>query len=446
MRVKRQKVLIGLAVVALVLSIGYTIALVRAKVSLRQAYAALAADGRPMQVEDILPAEIPDHTNGAILFEQASYLLKEQEAPRGNLLEYLRKMAVEFCKDTLEPEKQDTFRTAMKQEHVQTALRLLKQGFERPAFRFNRDYTQGLASTPEARDLRYLVDIERAQARLESAESSLSRQWNEIQRLLSLAHILRQDPTLNSQRYSGSSASQGCYAIQRLCAKQTPDPQDCETLIESLQGLDDIAPLLHALDAQRILDGECLYTLPPERLRELLTQSDRVDSYDRTFFRFIFPVVAFKPRLIRGHATYLQLMHAYTQLCQEPYPKPGADIHQRIGQLQKRSLLTRHLTPRLGIYQRFYCRTAAQVRMTRTGLRLLHYRHDHGDFPAELAALGWALPIDPFSNQPLQYRKEASGFLIYSVFEDQVDNGGVAQQPRQKTDFDMIWRYDEAAS
>ena len=35
-----------------------------------------------------------------------------------------------------------------------------------------------------------------------------------------------------------------------------------------------------------------------------------------------------------------------------------------------------------------------------------------------------AIPIDPFSNQPLVYRRSDTGYLLYSVGPDGEDNGG----------------------
>lgn len=57
---------------------------------------------------------------------------------------------------------------------------------------------------------------------------------------------------------------------------------------------------------------------------------------------------------------------------------------------------------------------------------------------------------DPFSGQPLRYRAEGNGFVLYSLGEDQKDNGGIPKpqirrdpDPRKKGDpeYDQVWRF-----
>ena len=65
-------------------------------------------------------------------------------------------------------------------------------------------------------------------------------------------------------------------------------------------------------------------------------------------------------------------------------------------------------------------RFIASLRTTQAGLWAESYRSEHGQLPN-------ALPsnlIDPFDGQPLRYKRLAKGYVIYSVGEDGIDNGG----------------------
>ena len=60
---------------------------------------------------------------------------------------------------------------------------------------------------------------------------------------------------------------------------------------------------------------------------------------------------------------------------------------------------------------------------------IFRYRLDQGDLPNELKHLVQAgyldiLPLDPYSDIPFVYRKESSGFLLYSLGPDFDDDGG----------------------
>jgi type II secretory pathway pseudopilin PulG len=73
--------------------------------------------------------------------------------------------------------------------------------------------------------------------------------------------------------------------------------------------------------------------------------------------------------------------------------------------------------------------TFAENRLFETQLALRAYLLDHGRYPATLDELipGYlpSLPIDPFTDgAPLKYRTTSSGYLLYSVGPDTIDNGG----------------------
>ncbi|MHC4520985.1 MAG: hypothetical protein ACYTAS_20525, partial [Planctomycetota bacterium] len=71
MRGRSRKILIGIVVVAAALGVAYGLALVRSKGRLREAYAALKRDGRPMRAADLVLAEVPDEQNAAPLYQRA---------------------------------------------------------------------------------------------------------------------------------------------------------------------------------------------------------------------------------------------------------------------------------------------------------------------------------------------------------------------------------------
>jgi hypothetical protein len=64
--------------------------------------------------------------------------------------------------------------------------------------------------------------------------------------------------------------------------------------------------------------------------------------------------------------------------------------------------------------------------MGQVALALKAYHREHGRYPDSLDPLenaGWPLPADPFTGQPLQYRKQGSGFLLWSLGPNLIDDG-----------------------
>ena len=66
----------------------------------------------------------------------------------------------------------------------------------------------------------------------------------------------------------------------------------------------------------------------------------------------------------------------------------------------------------------------AERAVTLTGFRVSQYRQGHGAFPATLADIHAEGGIDPFTGKSLNYRPVGTGFRLYSLGEDQQDNGG----------------------
>lgn len=82
-------------------------------------------------------------------------------------------------------------------------------------------------------------------------------------------------------------------------------------------------------------------------------------------------------------------------------------------------------------------RLHARLDLARTALAIERYRLATGKPPEELNSLVpkylAQLPIDPFDGQPIRYRRERSGYVLYSVGEDARDNSGREPNPKDRT-------------
>jgi len=88
----------------------------------------------------------------------------------------------------------------------------------------------------------------------------------------------------------------------------------------------------------------------------------------------------------------------------------------------------------------------AVIHLVQADLALRLYRADRGDWPAELADLVPAylpgVPVDTLVGRPLIYRRTGGEFLLYSVGNDGLDQGGkftnrATYFPQDGFDFDL---------
>ncbi len=66
----------------------------------------------------------------------------------------------------------------------------------------------------------------------------------------------------------------------------------------------------------------------------------------------------------------------------------------------------------------------AHDRLLQTSIALLKLRLETGKLPAALPSSLGDIRLDPFDGNPLRYKKQGGGFLLYSIGRDRVDNGG----------------------
>jgi hypothetical protein len=83
-------------------------------------------------------------------------------------------------------------------------------------------------------------------------------------------------------------------------------------------------------------------------------------------------------------------------------------------------------------------------RLAFLAVALAAHRADHGTYPETLEALTpqyiEELPADPWSGKSFCYRREESGFVLYSVDHDGQDNGGVEFDVNQRGPWDIVVR------
>jgi hypothetical protein len=454
MRRRSKRILAGIGIIIIGLGTLYAVALARSTAKLREAYAALEKDGRPMSAADVTPAKVPGDQNAAVLYKKAASMLKAQPAREKDLLKYLGTLSAAPFKKTDDPDKlakqkQDVaeLKQLMGLDVVTQAISIIEQGTQRPACQFfDGNANRGLSlEAPGMEDLRHLICVLCTKVHFEAEAGRPQKAWDMIPTLLRFADGPRNEPSVGSQFTRTAMINYSCGTIQTLCETAPPDDENYSKIDGLLASMDSVAPLVRAVDAERLLLGEWLFNLPDDELFEMLRKNPwgMKDTEPGLPYRLTFRLMTFRPRFIADHAAYLQIMGKSTRLLQSPYVPRESQEYKEIERLTGHNFVSDKLAPMVWGIQWFYCRTTAAVRMTRAGLTLLRYKQAHGTWPPSLDALDLKNVTDPFTGQPLYYRAEGEGFLVYSVGEDQKDNGGIAEPVERRGGHDMVWRFPE---
>jgi len=440
MKKRTVKILTCIAIVIVALGLIYAIAVSISSSKLHHAYAALEKDNRPMEPWQVIPPDVPDTENAALLYQSAALLLKAQPAPNGNLLIYLGAHSDKFIKETLDSDKLTEFEQLMAQEKVLQALSMVEQGTQRDSYRYDLNYDDGFGiRLPHLHGLRNLIFIGCAKAQIEAKTGNPDTAWEMVRTQLKFADALRTEPVLISQFLRMGMIRLSCDTIKKLCEIAPPNDQQYRAIESLLGSLEEITSIVRAIDGERLLQGEWAFNIPKDELNE--TMGDFSENYNSGLIsKLVFFGMTFKPISLADHAAYMRFMHESARFAERPYSREQAEVLEK-GVRKKRYILTSILTPKIFRVKEIHCRMIAEVRIVQAGVALLQYKQKQDAFPATLEALKLQNIKDPFSDGLLLYKTEGQGFVLYSVGPDQKDNNGSPRQKKQKTDWDIVWLF-----
>ena len=107
------------------------------------------------------------------------------------------------------------------------------------------------------------------------------------------------------------------------------------------------------------------------------------------------------------------------------------EIQKKLEAFSEKNIFIRYLRPALAKVAERSHRNRVDSMAMLTVLAIVQYHKKHGEYPASLTALIedgllHQLPMDPYSDKALVYRRTEGGFMLYSVGLNLTDDGGVA--------------------
>jgi len=435
MKKRTATVLKWAGIVVLAMGVLYAVLLGFANRSLRRAYATLEAGGRPMKAQQIILADIPNSDNAALIYKAVVLQLKAEEAGEQDLFEELGDLASRIRAEKPDAEAEEQFRAICQRKVVQDAIAMLRRGASKAGCRYDLDYSKGARILlPHIADLRTLSRILCAKARMEVAQGRGEEAWGDVITSLRLANALHSEPLLISQLVRIAQFSLAADTIPSVAAIAAPDQQQCDAIAELLLSFEDTAPLVAAMDGERLLLGEWAFNLPRSELRKTVVLVNGGAKH------VIALGTIFPPLLHRDHAAYLTVMHAYATNATGRYSSSDVALgDELLNEVPRYCILTRMLVPALSAAKGRYVSMIAQARVTRAGLAVMQHVTNENAYPANLEALRTGNLVDPFTGGALAYKTTPSGFVVYSVGENLTDDGGTTAKDRR--DGDIVWNY-----
>lgn len=219
--------------------------------------------------------------------------------------------------------------------------------------------------------------------------------------------------------------------------------------------LSQIAGYIHDMkqpDLQSALNGERAFgfwafdSMRTQGLHNLMMSNVTDKSPISAPQRFVRGVSAYisRPLTYADQKRYLEYMAMQIDDLKEGSFDPEASVRyeRKIAEIPPFFPISKLLTPVFTKVKTQCFKADAYKRMAVAALGLESYKRQKGQYPSsldELKQIGWQkIEMDPFSQKPFIYNKQADGYLLYSVGENQKDDGGKGKSGNNQP-LDLLW-------
>ena len=413
---------------------------------------AIKQRGEPLTLVKATAESVPDDENAAVLYQQV-FQVDFTTGTSSSLL-------VDFTPDELDlvgrfsrqPNEEDArwLRQYLADPQRAKCLRILRQASLKPhaVFAVRWDLCGGTLF-PHYSKMRAATRVMVQKANLAAYDGDMAEALDWHATVLRMSRHVIDEPAMIADLVAIAMQSMSFRELKHLLRDHEVPPGAADELDAALADFDMQAALKRALIGERALGLQC-FDMAYENPVTFMQQSGSVP----TGFEALGALGrALGPIKKADMLTYLRSMRQAISLAERParVGRVKADaLTEEIEALQFwQAPVTKMLGPAL--VARAGSKTdqaVANIIMCRLVLALKAYRRDTGAYPTSLSglqpALGWTIPDDPFSGKPYVYRRQGEGFILYSLGQNESDDGGMSEYEPQTGQWrgetsDIVW-------
>jgi hypothetical protein len=371
---------------------------------------------------ELVPAPVADAENAALLYKKAFDLYPEGLGDEETDL--VLRVSDGYALTTEERAKLQSVL-----DRNREVLQLLHEAADRPRCNFNLDYARGV--TMRLDHINALIRTSRL-LDLEALLSAGPRVFETARATSRLADAVTDEPLIVSQLVRGVCHEIAGQARQREFEGEM-SVERLQSLISSLSpararaGFEKtiyydfysiVAGVMEGVDLKGISEGRG--PLPPGS-----PGTPRLDD----------------PLTMQDLASYAETLTQYAALAVRPYYEVRDELARleasRVNGAPGFMAIMLMAMPAIQRNCVHLARTEAVLGTAQVAAALRLYRDTQGTYPATLDELQRVLPaapFDPFTGKPFLYRREGSGFVVYSAGAEGTNSGGVS------ADHDVLFR------
>lgn len=370
---------------------------------------------------EVAREQIPEDENSARVIVAAARLLPKDWPPKefGELFSHLP------------PEEQlapDTF-ARLKQEldSLLPALKEARKLANMPRGRHHIIYQRNILNTllKGADDTRRIVPLLLYDAMRYDQEHDPRQAMIACQAAFNAGRSLGEQPFVVSQLIRIKCIFSAYQGLERTLAQGQPPTEEMSAFQRLLADEDAFPVLFVGARGERAVQNELMDAIESGDI-SFSAVSDGRPEWNERLFGFLY-----RDNIRDEHPIMLAIMSRWVALARLPFPEQRAaewTLEEEISHLPKKAILTRLMSPAIVKLGNVSRRNHGYLRCLNVALAAEQYRRKTQAWPDTIDQLCPkylpVVPLDPFDGLPLRYRRLEDGITIYSIGQDEVDNGG----------------------
>jgi hypothetical protein len=398
----------------------------------------------------VAPARLPDQDNAAVVYQQAFDAIG-WEFRGGPMKRWPRVWhdAAKAVSDDTQPEfdfKNPELGTFLEERAGELAL--IRKAAVMPGCFFDRDYgrpTFDMLLT-ELQDLRTAAELLAIHARWSAEHDDVKTALVDISAIYGIARHAGSEPTLVSLLVSSSIDRMADGTLAAVLQKKHPSADELAQLqIDSSVSYQRMVGRALRMEEAFLLNS--FAGLDEMDVRTLTQMTNELAAFAYSHLGPLYRVFLLNNDVAGSRET----MRAFRALAAKPYAQFRSDVQELEYKLRQSppGIVMGLMTPSIGPTIETAFRADAQRRLAQAALAMHRYFTMHGKFPDQTDALSpefiALVPRDPYNDQPIQLKKTANGWILYSVGPNMTDEGGERDEHQEKVwlDGDLTFEYVE---
>jgi hypothetical protein len=391
----------------------------------RNEIARIRAEGAPVSTADLAGKPVPDSQNAALLYEKALKNLDTEPARQDQ----------QFIRGFLDPSERLRDPQSWSQLRAivlrySDALELARRAAAMAKCRFRpeagrpRDYMSrqyGFA--------RSLPRLAWAEAVIRAKEGRTDGALESVELIFLMGESMSADQTSEGARRRYGVIATGTDALLDVARFGGIDEPGARRLADRLARIDLRDCATRALEGERARGISLFSDMRKGGIRSGYSDSDSDNPIDKAH-----GILPSGWALNNDEVCYLRDIRQQIEIANSSYReiKPSEGIDTAMPRYSLYAPWTASMGARFVLARD---QAVARLGGDRIVLGLAAYRSRFGSYPASLdelrTKLDWPVPLDPFSGKAFVYRRQAKGFVLYSIGGDLKDNNGTPWSGRQ---------------